>query len=218
MKLYISDGAVWLLLVFYLPLALLGLWLLWRSLPKRWPIRIAGLVIGAFIAAAFPLWDVVITSVQMAELCPQAGVTIKRVVYANGFYSNLGGSDDIKRGFNYVEAQRPGNRIEIYTKSGNEIQKQVIDTEKVSYVPKSRYEYIFGDTVSLPEYARITRTRSVARDRVTSEELGYAVRYGAYPGWIDRNTIALFGRFAWNCPTDQDQNMRLLNQVILPSN
>jgi len=102
MKLYISEGAAWLLLVVYAPLVLFVLWLLWRKLPKRMLIRGAAVLVAAFIFAAIPLWDVVITSAQMAKLCPQAGITIKRTVTVDGFYTNLGGSDHLKRGFKFV--------------------------------------------------------------------------------------------------------------------
>lgn len=217
MRLYISEGAVWLLVVFYTPLALLALWFLWRKLPKRLPIRIGGLLIAAFLAAAIPLWDVMITSAQMARLCPQAGVTIKRTVNADGFYTNLGDVGYLKRGFNYVEA-KSGNRVEIYTKAGNEIQIQEIDTEKTPYVPKSRYEFIYDAESGAFEGRRdIGIQKSIARDRETNEELGYALRYKAYPGWVDRNTIALFGRILWMCPDDQDQEVRFMRQVILPN-
>jgi len=218
MKLYISEGAVWLLIVVYLPLSMGGLWLLWRSLPERLPVRIAGVVVGGFLAAAIPLWDVVITSAKMAELCPQAGVKIYRTVSADGFYTNFGGSDDIKRGFNYVEA-KSGIRVEIYTKVENEIQKRVIDTEKAPYVPRSRYEFIYAEQQGAFEGRRdIGIQTSVILDREKNEELGRAVRYKAYPGWVDRNTIAQFGQLLWMCPErDQDPDMKLMRQVIVPN-
>lgn len=217
MKLYISDGAVFLLVCVYTPLALLALWMLWRSLPKRLPIKIAGLVIASVVAVLIPLWDVMVTSLQMTKLCSQSGTTIKRIVNADGFYTNLGGSDHLTRGFKYIEAARPGNRIDIYTKSGNDIQRQEIDAEKTQYVLRSRYEFIFGVESGAFEGRRdIGIRKSVARDRETGEELGYAVSYSAYPGWVDRNTISLFGRFAWTCPEDQDQHVKFMSQVILP--
>ena len=134
-KLYISDGAVWLLVVFYLPLVGFVLWQLWHRLSKNFLIKMAGVLASASIAAAIPLWDVFRTSVKMAKLCPQAGIKINRTVTVDGFYTNLGGSDDLKRGFKYVEAIRPGNRIEIYTISEGEFKKHVIETEKTPYLP-----------------------------------------------------------------------------------
>jgi len=219
MKLYISEGAVWILLVFYTPLVLLALWFLWSKLPKRLLVRLGILPFAVFVAAAIPLWDVVTTSAKMAELCPEAGIKINRAVITDGFYTNLGGSSDLKRGFKYVEAARPGNRIIIYSKVGDQVQIQELDTEKTPYVLKSRYEIIFDVENGEFEGRRdVGIQNSVARDRETKEELGYARRYFAYPGWVDRNTIALFGRIQWMCPAEPAQDVRFMRQVILPSN
>ena len=175
------------------------------------------MLIGAFLAAVIPLWDVMITSTHMAKLCSQAGITIKRIVYADGFYTNLGDVNYLKRGFTSFEA-KAGNQVEIYTKAGNEIQMQEIITEKTPYIPKSRYEFIIGIVQGSYEGRRdIGIYKSIARDRETNEELGYALRYFAYPGWIDRNTIALFGRIQWMCPIEQDQDVQFMRQVILPN-
>jgi hypothetical protein len=216
MKFYISGGALWLLLIFYTPVVLFLLWWLWRKLPKRLPIRIGVSLVALIIAAAIPLGDVMITSVQMAKLCPQAGVTINRTVNADGFYTNIGGSDHLKRGFKYVEV-KSGNVVKIYTESDDAIQIQEINTEKNAYVPKSRYEFIFRSTDVPAGYLHIDRDRSIARDRETAEELGFTIRYTAYAGWVDRNTIARLGQVLWSCPSDQYQEAEFMTQVISPN-
>jgi len=95
---------------------------------------------------------------------------------------------------------------------------QKIDIEKVPYIPKSRYEFSFGHSTPLSNYLNIAVARSAVLDHSNSEELGFAVLFAAYPGWIDRNTIALFGRFAWMCPDDPDLMIQLLDKAILPIN
>jgi hypothetical protein len=178
------------------------------------------MLIATLLAAAIPLWDVAITSAQMATLCPQAGITIKRTVNVDGFYTNFdfGDAAYFERGFKYIEVVKPWHRVEIYTKVGSEVQKQVIGTEKAPYVPKSRYEFIYGAEDGAFEGRRdIGIKKSIARDRETTEELGYALRYFAYPGWVDRNTIALFGQIVWMCPTEPAQDVRFMRQVILPN-
>jgi hypothetical protein len=219
MKLYISEGAVWLLVVFYLPLALFVLWQLWHHLPRSPLIRGVGVLAAAFIATAIPLWDVVDTSMQMARLCPQAGIKISRTVTVDGFYTNFGDTSHIDRGFKYVESVKPWNRVEIFTKIGNEIQKQVIDTEKKPYVPRSRYEFIYGSENGAFEGRRdIGIQKSIVRDRETKEDLGHALRFYAYPGWLDRNTIAQFGQLLWMCPSrDQSPDMQLMRDVLFPA-
>ena len=219
MKFYISEGAVWILLVFYTPLVLLALWLIWRRLTKRMPIRISVTIVLAILAAMLPLWDVVTTSSQMAQLCHAAGSKIYKTVHVDGFYTNFVGSDAPKRGFLYAEEQTLPNEVTIYSMLGNKVQRQVINTEKTPYSPKSRYEFIDTEK-KLEGYLNISVSRSVVRDRVTGEELGYAVSYTAYPGWVDRNTIQLLGGHIWLCPEDSFRHHnRLLHEALLaPSN
>ena len=167
----------------------------------------------ALIFAAIPLWDVTLTTVKMAELCPQAGLHIKRSVHVDGFYTNIGGADLLNRGFKYIEVNNSGDKIVVYTKESDNVRKEEFDAK--TYQIKSRYEYIFDAEVGAVEGRRdIGIQKSVVRDRVTKEDLGYALRYAVFPGWLDRNTIGLLGMVGWACGM-QDQDINLERQTLL---
>ncbi len=214
MKLYISEGAVLLLAVLYLPLTLWFIWKLWKALPKNLALRVVASFIAVLIAAAIPLWDVVRTSTKMAELCPQAGLFVKRSVKVDGFYTNFGSQDMLKRGFQYIESKSHATRIFVYTKAGDIVNKEEFDAN--IYQVRSRYEFIYNAEHGAFEGRRdIGIQKSVVRDRETKEELGFALRYAVFPGWVDRNTIALLGRIGWACG-QQDQDVMLMRQALLP--
>jgi len=225
MKLYITSEILWLLSIVYAPIMLWLLWKLWRALPKSLAVRVAVVVVGLAVAILIPLGDVLSTSIKMAELCPQAGVFVKRPVKAEGFYTNSGGPDMLKRGFKYVEAhwpagatrassKNPGHKVLLY-EAGAE--KREFDAS--TYQIKSRYEFIYAEENGAYEGRRhIGVRRSVARDRESGEELGYALSFTAYPGWIDQNTFGLLGKIMWHCQAHPDQDTRLLFQTLLPPN
>jgi len=216
-KIYMSEGAVWLLIVFYTPAVVLVLWKLWRLLPHHWGIKVAWTLTLAFLAAAFPLGDVLSTSRKMADLCPQAGIKIYRTVTVDGFLTNFGDASFLEKGFIYIEGVKPGKRIVILTKVGGEIRRQEIDIEKTPYEPKSQYEFIFSLQSGRFENRRdIGIQRSVVRDRLTGEVLGEAVAFYAYPGWVDGLTIARFGRLQWMCPSTPGQTLKMMYQVLVP--
>lgn len=216
MKLYISDGAIWVLAILYAPLVLWLLLKLWRALPRRFILRAGVSVVALFVAAAIPLWDVVSTSIKMVELCPHAGVFVKRSVKVDGFFTDFAGDDTLKKGFRYIERQRHGERITLYTSDGETVKTQEFDAKQ--YQVKSRYEFIYMDIYARPlEGYLIDVSRSVVRDRVSRDELGYSLRYTAYPGWFDRKTIGRISRLQWSCPVRGDEGIELLDRVISPN-
>jgi len=223
MKLYITDGALWLLAIFYAPLVLWLLWLLWRKLPARPVVRSLGLVVALAIAIAIPLGDVLSTSLKMAELCPQAGIFVHRPVKVEGFYTNLGGPDMLERGFKYIEASKPaglkyidahnpGVKIVVYQQGA-----APLEFDARTYKIKSRYEFIYDEESGAYQGSRsIGIGRSVVRDRETREELGYALSFSVYPGWVEQITFGLFGKILWHCQAYPDQDIRFLYQALLP--
>lgn len=216
MKLYISEGALLLLVLFYLPVVIWILWKAWKNLPPRLPIRITGIVIASAIAVAIPLWDAAITSYHMAKLCPHAGVFIKHSVKVDGFYTKFGSPDMLDRGFKYIESRGVGNQIIVYSIEGEKTRTDKYDVK--DYQIRSRYEYIF-DAESGPYQGRkdIGISKSIVRDRATGEELGYTLRYKAYPGWVDRNTISRLGKILWMCPDYTiSQEIQMQRRVLLP--
>ena len=200
--------------------ALLAAWLAW-SLSAKSTLRVAyraGIAFIFFIATvAVMTWDVALTSIKMAELCPQAGIFVKRSIRAEGFYTNFGSPDMLDRGFKYVESRSYGDRLVVYGKEeGGEVRKEEFDAR--TYRVKSRYEFIYDvDSGAFQGRNDIGIQRSVVRDRETKEELGYALRYKAFPGWVDRNTIARLGNVMWMCQSHMDQEIQLRKQALLPN-
>lgn len=197
MKLYVTHEVLWFLAIFYAPIVLWLFWKLWRALPKNLTVRVLGVVVISALAIAIPLGDVLSTSIKMAELCPQVGTFIHRTARVEGFYTDLGTPDMLKRGFKYIEASKPGDKIVLYRKDA-----EPLEFDAKAHQIKSRYEFIYNERIGAYQGDQhIGIDRSVVRDRETGAELGYTLNFTAYPGWIDQNTFGLFGRFTWACPT-----------------
>lgn len=218
MKLYISEGALLVVGLFYLPVVAWLLWRLWKKLPPHLPVRLGISFIAFFIAMAIPLWDVLVTSVQMADLCPKAGVFVKRSVKVDGYMiTTLGAPELLKRGFKYIEKRESEGRITVYTLQGDKVQtQQHLETR---YQPMSQHEVkkeAYGAVVK--GTLNIDMDKTIVLDRLTKEELGRSVTYRAYPGWADRQTIARIGRLFWMCPVDRTTpDLDLERAVLLPN-
>jgi hypothetical protein len=178
--------------------------------------RLVLIALAAVIGLTVLYWDVAITSWRMHELCPTAGLALKRTVRADGYLTTIGGPEDIKLGFKYVEV-RMGKLFWIYEKVGNEVRQTTVDTNRTPYVPRSRYEYISGDDVPWVGLANISTKRSELRDRLTGEVIGTTTIYKAYPGWVDRHTTGLIGNVVWSCPVDPLQDILKLQMAVLPN-
>jgi hypothetical protein len=83
MKLYLGLAAL-LLLVVYLPLALIRLVVLFSKIKRR-KTRIWAIPLYLILAYLIPLGDVTWHSWNMAKVCPKAGMKIYRTVKADGF-------------------------------------------------------------------------------------------------------------------------------------
>jgi hypothetical protein len=170
------------------------------------------------MAAAIPLWDVALTSADMNSLCVSAGVSVKKRVFVDGFLTPYPGADyRLKHGFKYIETREGSEHIVYYTREDGNL--KALEHLSTRYKPRSRYELVneaYGEVV--PTAHNVDTDRTVVRDRVTGEELGRAVRYRAYPGWVDRHTLAKFGQIQWRCPEGKDtQEIDLEHAVLLPS-
>lgn len=216
MKLYISDVGLLLVGICLVAVA----WLAWKFSKKftdRRAYRIGVAGAGVAIAVAITMWDVIFTSVKMAELCPKAGLFVKRSVKVDGFYTNFGSPDVLDRGFKYIESRSYGDRLVVYSREGDAVKKEEFDARK--YQVKSRYEFIYDlESASFQGRRDIGIQKSVVRDRETKDELGYTLRYKAYPGWVDRNTIALIGKVLWMCDAGGAQEVGLMDRILIPSN
>lgn len=218
MKFYLSDGALLLLVVVYAPIVVLALWWLWRKLPQRRSIRFAITTVVALAASAVPLWDVAITSVQMARLCPGAGLKVYRTVEADGYLANFGyGEEVLKAGFSYFEKKVHPGKISVYERRNGKISEQSINPKTTTYTPKSRYEYQYDSGSALKGALHIAVRRSMTKDRTSGELLGEELTYTAFPGWVDRHTVQLLGNFVWPCPQNSKFHVGLVDQTIRPT-
>ena len=216
MNFYISPGAAFLLVIFYMPLALYLVLRVWRDLKLSRAKRTSVLIAGLLVAAAIPLWDVTITSVQMAALCQKAGVFVDRSVKVGGFLTNFPGRPLLDRGFQFVEQRESDGRYVVYTRQDGSVRKQ--DLSAKTYQPNSRYEFLYDvESGAVRGRLNIGIQKSIVRDRMTGEELGHALRYSAYPGWVDRQTISRISQVMWHCHAYSDQEIRLVRQVLTPN-
>ncbi|MBX3664464.1 MAG: hypothetical protein KF834_02145 [Burkholderiales bacterium] len=174
-------------------------WWLTKEKVSRSGCRWLIVLLAVFLTIAGMTWDVVRTSVTMAQLCPQAGVFVKESIRVEGFYINSGYPDMLKEGFQYIESQESDDRLIVYRKIEGEVIKEKYDAK--TYAVKSRYEikYDVGEK-ALQSRRDIGIQRSFVRDRLKNEELAYALRYYAYPGWVDRHSLSLLTQVLWACP------------------
>ena len=216
MKLYISGPA----------LAIVGLYLLlvlsllrrsWGVLPSRPWIRLAIVSAVFTFAAAIPLWDVVFTSVAMARHCPDVGVFVHRSVKVDGYLTDWGSPELLKHGFKYIEERQGRERIVEHVNEHGIVRS--LDHLASRYEPKSRYESrTEADDRHIAGPGNVTMSKTVARDRLSQEELGRAVMYYAYPGWVDRQTVGRLGQLSWTCPSHRPEApLDLQSAVFVPN-
>ncbi len=215
MQFYMSAVGIALTIVAALVAGLLG-WRLSRGRVVRSAHRWSIAVLAMSATVVLMTWDVVRTSLMMAELCPQAGLFVMKSVRVDGFYTDFGSPDMLKRGFKYIESRSYANRIIFYSRDNEVVHQQEFDAKQ--YRVQSQYEYVYGaDTGAYQGRQDIGIHKSVVRDRLNNEKLGYALRFIAYPGWVDQRTVGLISRFFWGCKTETpDQNLLLSRKVLLP--
>ncbi len=212
---YMSMVGVVLTVIAVLVAAWLG-WRFSRGMSARPAYRIGITSFVALTVVVAMTWDVVRTSISMAQLCPQAGIHVKKAVKVDGFYINSGHPDMLKEGFQYIESQELGDRISVYRKSVDGVVKDGFDSRV--YRLKSRYEvkYDVGEK-QLGGRSDIGVRKSFVRDMQTNEELAYAIRFYAYPGWVDRHTLSLITQVFWVCPSlFQDHSIEMRKKTLLP--
>ncbi|MFY9316420.1 MAG: hypothetical protein WAO95_12790 [Burkholderiales bacterium] len=219
MKLYMSEGAIWIMLLIYTPLALLALWGLWKTLSRQGTVRVSVMLFAVGIATLLPTWDVLTTSYQMAQLCPTAGLRVRKSVEVEGYLTNFGGNlgEISHEGFSYIESQTRSDTLSLFKQHDGKVLETIIDLRKTAYPIKSRYEYRYGSGEKLEGALNIAKAHSLVIDRATQEILGEAVSYTAFPGWIDRNSIQRLGNFSWSCPEKSAISADLLEQTLRPA-
>lgn len=212
---YMSALGIFLTVMAALIAALMG-WRFSKCMSVRPAHRIVITSFATLAVVVAMTWDVVRTSITMAQLCPQAGVHVKKTVKVDGFYTNSGHPDMLKEGFQYIESQESGDRISVYRKSVDGVVKDEFDSK--IYRLKSRYEvnYDVGEK-QFGGRSDIGARKSFARDMQTNEQLAYAIRFYAYPGWVDRHTLSLMTQVFWVCPSlFQDHSIEMRKKTLLP--
>lgn len=214
---YMSAVGIFLTLI----ALLITVWMGWRfskGMGARPAYRIGITSLATLAVVAAMTWDVVRTSMTMAQLCTQAGIHIKKTVKVDGFYTNFGSPDMLEKGFKYIEGRSYGDRLILYDKESGVVKKQEFDSRK--YKIKSRYEFIYGaESGAYKGRKDIGIRKSVVRDRASNEELGYALGYIAYPGWLDQNTVGLISRLVWGCKSEVSvQDVIVYQRILLPNN
>lgn len=211
---YITEVGVTIVVVCALIAAILG-WHVSRRFTSRLAYRSCIASVVGLITIAAMTSDVAHTSLKAAKLCPQVGVYVKRPVRVEGFYIEYGAPDLLNLGLKYLERKGSAGQIIVYSKDGDAIKAEEFDSGK--YQIKSRYEFISASGVAFDERRDIGVYKSVVRDRQTGEEIGYALAFTIFPGWVDRKTIGLLTKTIWVCPDDnRDLESDLRIQTFLP--
>lgn len=109
MKLYLGLAGP-LLLYVYLPLALIGLAVLFAK-AKSWKTCAWTVPLYLILAYAIPLGDVTWHSWNMAKVCPKVGLHVYRTVVVDGFLGTTVGKETMER-YPYVFVERPAIRVD----------------------------------------------------------------------------------------------------------
>ena len=191
------TGAGWLGYVFYVPLALGLVGLLYAFVVRKIPIKIIRwpvLVILVIASLTAPLWQALSISYQAEKLCKeQGGLHVYRTVEADGFLGGWGIETAAKYGFSYVESGG-GKHMNRWTMvNGNPVRESISEY-------KSRYQIQTGaDPRKIGNKFRRSSTQVI--DRETGEVLSEQVTIGIYPSYFDRLmlNLQLVDYNSWQC-------------------
>lgn len=181
MKLYITSLSLFVLIFFYLPVVLWGLWQLWRSPRWQGARKATVLMLAVLLAYAIPLGDVTVNSIAMAKVCPSAGLHIYKTVEVEGFV----GSYDL-RGSSYQFYESPTLRTDgTYFWRRFETQADGRIREKNLEQPTAEYEVIDGQWHA-DKRLGVEASTDVIRNRITGELLAERNIFNPLPGWLDK--------------------------------
>ena len=217
LKLYISDLALGLLGLFYLPLVLWALWKILRAKTLAGWRKPAAFIAAVLAAYAIPLGDVTINSLGMREACERAGLHVYRQVAVEGYIGSMVSKDMLGKDHEYY----PYRFLEARTAQGKFAHlERMPDGSVVTTVrdqPEAEYEIVNDHPSALPGL----RVGSIARIQVlhrqSGEVLGEWLTLGPRHGWVDR--IVLLGWFGQGLPGCSVKKLPYFDlvQQILPS-
>ena len=211
MKLYIGlAGPV--LLIFYLPLVLIGLLVL-VSKVWRWKKRYWAIPLYLILAYLIPLGDVTWHSWKMSKVCDQAGLHVYRTVVVGGFQGQYADRDTMKEHpYVFVESTPyPGEEsVNRFERRGDEI----ICTK----VPKATAEWeIVQDRLFYNDRVLgVVVNGKVIRNRHTGEIIAKYRHYTALKGWVDALIGSVIDNSAGGCYRDPNMLTEFHN-ILIPS-
>lgn len=220
MKLYINEISVLVLIIFYLPIVI------W-ALRKIWASHLHGLtklfaMFSAYVMAyLIPLGDVTYNSIAMAKLCPIAGMRIYKTVKVEGYLTDLGDGDILKKyPYQYIETktyQTKPDRSLYYRKyekqSDGTITSRLIDQPTAEYEVRRR-------GLRYDQTIHAEKASWVIENRITKEIIAEWLFFRALPGWLDRVLVYRwfgYGGSALSCTSRSDFSS-WEQKVLLPKN
>ena len=211
MELYLSGFAGLFIVFVYLPALFFLLRWVWRRMPRSWAARLA-VVLGIFVATTGALfWDVIDTTIAMRKACAtEAGLHVYKTAEAEGFYSDFAYANDVDfqlLPYEYIEGRQSSGGLERLHRENGQIKHEHIDQ------PKSRYHVFSLRDELLPH--NMSRKQFVVRDTTTGETLARSVTIRAYPGWLDRTLLAIWGPVVWLCDARRQPN-ELVKSTLIP--
>jgi hypothetical protein len=220
MKFYISDLALVLLAVFYLPLVLWALWKIVRTKAVTGWRKGVVFVIAVLAAYAIPLGDVTINSLGMRDACKRAGLHVYRQVAVEGYIDSNTSADMLAKHHEYY----PYRFFEYPTsKGGFKHHERLPDGSVVTTVreqPEAEYEVVDDNPRSLPGLRVGNIARGQVRHLKSGEVLGEWLTLGPRHGWIDGIVLlGWFGQGLPGCTQSFEQKRQLAfweQQVLLP--
>lgn len=159
-------------------------------------VKIVIVAVSVLLAAAVPLADVYVSSLQMEKYCEaEAGTHIYKTDIVDGFYFNrfknakFGVNHHLnlfRYGYKYYEFEHDG-KYYFVTKKNNMIISQENDG------PQSQYEYFYETNVVNDH---LLRQQQVIKNIHTENVIARDVDFSYYPGWMDRQIANLIGDYS----------------------
>lgn len=211
MKLYIGLAGP-ALLIFYLPLVLIGLLVL-ASKVWRWKKRYWAIPLYLILAYLIPLGDVTWHSWKMNKACDQAGLHIYRTVVVDGFQGLYADMDTMKEHpYVFVEDKPfPGRKtIDRFERKGDEI--------VVTKIPGPTAEWEIAQ-YRLDYYDKrqgVIVNSKVIRNRHTGEIIAKYQSFTARMGWIDNLIGSVIDNGAGVCYR-RPKLITEFHRVLIPS-
>ena len=211
MKLYLGLAGP-LLLYVYLPLALIGLAVLFAK-AKSWKTCAWTVPLYLILAYAIPLGDVTWHSWNMAKVCPKVGLHVYRTVVVDGFLGTTVGKETMER-YPYVFVERPAIRVDPVFGHFERRDDQIVNF--VVPRPTAEWEHV-RDPFDFPDKSLgVTVDRDVIRNRKTGEVIAEYFVYGARRGWVDAWIGSVIDNSAGNCYKRPNMNDKF-QETLIPS-